>query len=47
MEIFEADKSFQEALDKFYQEQGYHSNWSETERAFICLSEGRIPPVSG
>ncbi|WP_240457377.1 GNAT family N-acetyltransferase [Vibrio neptunius] len=42
MTIIEADNSMKEAIGKFYKEQGYHSAWSETERAFICLNDGVI-----
>ncbi|ELA8088818.1 GNAT family N-acetyltransferase [Vibrio parahaemolyticus] len=42
MRIFEADSSMKDAVGKFYKEQGYHSAWSNTERAFICLNDGAI-----
>ena len=42
MKIFEADKSLKAAVNLFYSEQGYHGNWSETERAFVCTVQGQI-----
>lgn len=42
MEIFEADRTFKDAIDQFYKAQGYHSNWSDSERAFICLIDGAV-----
>ena len=42
MRTIEAGREFQEAIDKFYANEGYHSGWSENERAFICLSEKQI-----
>ncbi|EPF2931174.1 GNAT family N-acetyltransferase [Vibrio navarrensis] len=42
MRIVEADSSMKQAVGKFYKEQGYHSAWSDTERAFICLSDNAI-----
>ncbi|MGD8113105.1 GNAT family N-acetyltransferase [Vibrio sp. TRT 17S01] len=42
MRIFEADNSMKESVGQFYKEQGYHSAWSNTERAFICLYDGKI-----
>ncbi|MEZ8438112.1 GNAT family N-acetyltransferase [Vibrio splendidus] len=42
MRIFEADSSMKDAVGQFYKEQGYHSAWSNTERAFICLNDGAI-----
>lgn len=42
MKIIEADSSMKEAVGQFYKEQGYHSAWAETERAFICLDGGAI-----
>ncbi|HHC6610346.1 hypothetical protein [Vibrio parahaemolyticus] len=42
MRIFEADSSMKDTVGKFYKEQGYHSAWSNTERAFICLNDGAI-----
>jgi len=42
MRIFEADSFMKDAVGQFYKEQGYHSAWSHTERAFICLNDGAI-----
>lgn len=41
MKIFEAKLSLREQINTFYQQQGYHSDWSDTERAFVCM-EGSI-----
>ncbi|AUI88326.1 GNAT family N-acetyltransferase [Vibrio azureus] len=42
MRIVEADSSMKEAVGQFYKEQGYHSAWSDSERAFICLDGDAI-----
>ena len=42
MKIVEANIADKTAIDTFYVEQGYHSNWSETERAFICRHEDKV-----
>lgn len=42
MKILEADIDLKEQVNKFYIEQGYHSDWSETERAFVCVDDGIV-----
>ncbi|WCE29341.1 GNAT family N-acetyltransferase [Vibrio sp. SCSIO 43137] len=42
VELTEAELSLKTEIDNFYQQQGYHSNWSETERAFVCLNRGKV-----
>ncbi len=42
MEIIEADDYYRDILNKFYCEQGYHSGWSHTERAFIAINNNDI-----
>ncbi|USD66673.1 GNAT family N-acetyltransferase [Vibrio sp. SCSIO 43136] len=42
MEIVEADSSLKAVVEEFYLEQGYHSGWSDDERAFICLIDGVV-----
>lgn len=42
MRIIEADIAMKEQVNKFYVAQGYHSDWSETERAFVCLVENEV-----
>ena len=42
MEILEADESFRAGLNLFYREQGYHSGWSNAERAFIATNNDEI-----
>ena len=42
MEIFEADEKYKTQINTFYKAQGYHSDWSDTERAFICLTQGQV-----
>ncbi|GAB3535138.1 GNAT family N-acetyltransferase [Photobacterium alginatilyticum] len=42
MKILEADLSLKEQINRFYVAQGYHSDWSETERAFVCLDDGAV-----
>ena len=42
MEIVEADRSLKPEVEAFYREQGYHSGWSDSEKAFVCLVEGKI-----
>ena len=42
MEIFEVDESFRDGLNLFYREQGYHSGWSNAERAFIATNNDEI-----
>lgn len=42
MEIFEAKEKVRKSLNDFYLEQGYHSNWSHVEKAFIATHKGKI-----
>ena len=42
MKVFEADESFRDELNQFYREQGYHSGWSSSERAFIATNDDEI-----
>ena len=37
MKIFEAEKSIRNDLNAFYVAQGYHSDWSVIERAFVAM----------
>lgn len=40
--IKEADVTYRQQLNHFYRIQGYHSDWSATERAFIALDNQQI-----
>jgi len=42
MEIFEASDDIRKDLNHFYLKQGYHSNWSQNERAFIATQDDEI-----
>lgn len=42
MRVFEADESVRNELNQFYCEQGYHSGWGSSERAFIATNNGEI-----
>ena len=42
MQIIEADKSIRSDLNVFYVEQGYHSDWSTIERAFVAMGNNNI-----
>ena len=42
MQIFEADESIRDDLNAFYTEQGYHSDWSNIERAFVATDNNNI-----
>lgn len=42
LKIFEADTSHLADLNKFYIKQGYHSDWSDSERAFITIHDNQI-----
>lgn len=42
MVIIEADNSLKNKVNNFYIEQGYHSDWSESERAFVCLVNEQV-----
>lgn len=42
MEIFEASLNYIDQINQFYIEQDYHSDWSSTERAFVCVNDSKI-----
>lgn len=42
MEVFEASEHHKDLVDSFYEKVGYHSHWSDTERAFISTSNDKI-----
>lgn len=42
MKICEADHCLKEQVNRFYLEEGYHGNWSDRERAFVCITENVI-----
>lgn len=42
MKIFEAPYDLRYQINTFYQQQGYHGQWSEKERAFIAMNNGDV-----
>ncbi len=42
MQISEADESMRNDLNAFYVEQGYHSDWSKVEMAFVAMENNKI-----
>lgn len=45
MEIIEAPKTLKNKINNFYKQQGYHSGWGATERAFFTLQNDEITGV--
>jgi len=42
MKIFEANEKLKKDINSFYKEQGYHSDWSKNERAFVAFDGDKL-----